>query len=477
MAASKAYNRALKLWATQEYERRFISDRDRGFILSGVGMGKTPTMLTAASDLLADGKKVAIVTKKSLVRQLKDEAARWLPPKYQPVEWEAARFPRDESRPIVLTYDLMNRRIDQVVEVGFDVVLADEAHHLCGGSVVADSFRRVAAPADKAFLFTATPVQDLTGLDLIHLMHAGGFVGVPTPEQHEQHFILDRLGRPTNVDREGRETCQNLIRRYGIRHEATAGMVPTVNYRTHPVPAPPSHHRQRDQRTASRNADCLVPEVVRLLATVYAHHDKAVIFTENFDLLEPLRLALKRAGIGHLAITGKADAKKRADFIRQWASDPNVRVLLGTSVLEQGLNLQRASLVMAVVETYVPQRGDQLAGRIARPGSTFTEVDYAAVHMDIGHEKRKASRSEGKFRLAYELLSKVPTGQELAALESAAVIPSCVHGPLTPRSGVSARTGLPYHGWYCLSRPGPCRPEWHQDTATWDYLSRMATPR
>jgi superfamily II DNA or RNA helicase len=112
----------------------------------------------------------------------------------------------------------------------------------------------------------------------------------------------------------------------------------------------------------------------------------------RIHLFEPLHL-LKRAGIGCLAITGRAEAHKRAAFVRQHSTDPNVKVLLGTSVVEAGLNLQYASLVMSVVETYVPQRGEQLIGRIARPGSAFSEVDYAVVHMDIRHEDRKAARS------------------------------------------------------------------------------------
>jgi hypothetical protein len=103
-------------------------------------------------------------------------------------------MPRDESHLILISYNMLHHRVDLVEAVGPAVVLADEAHHLCGGGDVAKSFQRIAAEADNVVLATATPNQDLAGLDLTNLVRAGGFPDVPTAEQYEQCVFRDDWG-------------------------------------------------------------------------------------------------------------------------------------------------------------------------------------------------------------------------------------------------------------------------------------------
>lgn len=103
--------------------------------------------------------------------------------------------------------------------------------------------------------------------------------------------------------------------------------------------------------------------------------EKVVVFATFINTLKALQNRLQAAGIGYVTIWGlEADKLLRKQRIDQFWDDPNCRILLGTSAIEQSLNLQCARHLINVDTILNPGRMTQLTGRIRRDGSAFKSV-------------------------------------------------------------------------------------------------------
>ncbi|MFD5969288.1 helicase-related protein [Streptomyces sp. NPDC060311] len=103
------------------------------------------------------------------------------------------------------------------------------------------------------------------------------------------------------------------------------------------------------------------------------HHRKLIVFTEHRDTLDYLS---RRIGglIGRpeaiVAIHGGTPRQKRRDIRDAFNQNPDVRVLLATDAAGEGLNLQRAHLMVNYDLPWNPNRIEQRFGRIHRIGQT-----------------------------------------------------------------------------------------------------------
>jgi SNF2 family DNA or RNA helicase len=103
--------------------------------------------------------------------------------------------------------------------------------------------------------------------------------------------------------------------------------------------------------------------------------EKVVVFCQFTRTVEALSDRLTAAGIGHVRFWGREtdkDARQRA--IDSFWEDPDCRVLIGTSAIEQSLNLQVSRFLINVDLILNPARMQQLAGRIRRDGSRYKTV-------------------------------------------------------------------------------------------------------
>ncbi|MDL2077649.1 helicase-related protein [Streptomyces sp. GXMU-J15] len=102
-------------------------------------------------------------------------------------------------------------------------------------------------------------------------------------------------------------------------------------------------------------------------------HRKIIIFTEHRDTLDYLQRKI-RALIGRPAaveaIHGGTPREKRRSIRDQFNQDPDVRVLVATDAAGEGLNLQRAHLMVNYDLPWNPNRIEQRFGRIHRIGQT-----------------------------------------------------------------------------------------------------------
>ena len=103
--------------------------------------------------------------------------------------------------------------------------------------------------------------------------------------------------------------------------------------------------------------------------------EKVVIFANWKNSVRAIQNRLMNAGIGFETIWGENSDKaaRKASVDRFW-DDPSCQVLLGTSAIEQSLNLQCARHLINVDMIPNPARMTQLAGRISRDGSQHKTV-------------------------------------------------------------------------------------------------------
>ncbi len=117
--------------------------------------------------------------------------------------------------------------------------------------------------------------------------------------------------------------------------------------------------------------------------------EKVVVFINFKNGVRALQNRLTRSGVEHVTIWGenKNNAEKFELQQRFW-NDPNCRVLIGTSSIEQSLNLQIARHLINVDMIMNPSRMEQLAGRIRRDGSAYKTV-YVHNLLTIGTQEEK----------------------------------------------------------------------------------------
>ncbi|MBQ1122217.1 DUF3883 domain-containing protein [Streptomyces sp. B15] len=153
---------------------------------------------------------------------------------------------------------------------------------------------------------------------------------------------------------------------------------------------------------------------------------KLIVFTEHRDTLEYLTRRV-RALLGRpesvIAIHGGTARKQRRDLCDAFHQDPDILVLIATDAAGEGLNLQRAHLMVNYDLPWNPNRIEQRFGRIHRIGQT--EVchlwNLVAVDTREGHVfqrlldkiEQQSRAYEGKV---YNVLGELFEGEPLRDL-------------------------------------------------------------
>lgn len=103
--------------------------------------------------------------------------------------------------------------------------------------------------------------------------------------------------------------------------------------------------------------------------------EKVVVFARLKNSIRALQRRLEAQGIGYVTVWGEEnDKNKRAESQERFWEDSNCRVLLGTTAIEQSLNLQVSRHLVNIDMILNPARMEQLAGRIRRDGSAYSHV-------------------------------------------------------------------------------------------------------
>jgi len=131
--------------------------------------------------------------------------------------------------------------------------------------------------------------------------------------------------------------------------------------------------------------------------------DKVVVYAENLPVLKDVTNLLDAAGIGWVKVEGKMSARSREMAITRHRTEPNVRVFLGTKMIERGLNLQHARVLMTLSPSDNPASEEQRARRIRRIGSPCSVAHHVVFLADSDHERARVARLAGKEAMRMSL--------------------------------------------------------------------------
>ena len=151
--------------------------------------------------------------------------------------------------------------------------------------------------------------------------------------------------------------------------------------------------------------DDKLQKLIRLLKSKELDGQKVLIFTEFADTARYLKEQLDRAGIDGVAQVDSATKRNRADIIQCFSpyynntSSPSlaqngrteIRVLISTDVLSEGLNLQDASRMINYDIHWNPVRLMQRIGRVDRRMNPEVERRLVADHPEVASSRGKVS--------------------------------------------------------------------------------------
>jgi superfamily II DNA/RNA helicase len=151
--------------------------------------------------------------------------------------------------------------------------------------------------------------------------------------------------------------------------------------------------------------DDKLQRLVRLLKTKELTKQKVLIFTEFADTARDLKRQLDKADIDDIVQVDSATKTNRADIIQRFSPYYNgistkalaatgrkeLRVLISTDVLSEGLNLQDASRMINYDIHWNPVRLMQRIGRFDRRMNPEIEKGLIADHPEVASSRGKVS--------------------------------------------------------------------------------------
>lgn len=149
--------------------------------------------------------------------------------------------------------------------------------------------------------------------------------------------------------------------------------------------------------------------------------DKVVVFSMWKNGVRAIQNRLMRENIGYETIWGEVSDKRERERARErfW-DDPQCRVLIGTTSIEQSLNLQVARHLINIDMIMNPARMLQLSGRIKRQGSQHRSVYvHNLLTVDTQEERylptleREAAITDSLFGTQNELFAPLPPSELL----------------------------------------------------------------
>lgn len=355
---------------TAVYEQLLPRQPLRFLLADDPGAGKTIMAGLLIKELIARGdlQRCLVVCPGSLVEQWQDELYRRFHLPFEILtndKLEAARTGNWflENHLVIARLDKLSRNEDVQAKLSapdsrWDLIVCDEAHKMSatyfGGEIKYTKrhllCRDVLSPSTRhLLLMTATPHngKEADFQLFMALLDGDRFEGRFRDGVHSAD-VSDLMRRMV------KGICSSSMLRLSFRSAA-------------PTPCPiSSRTRKRGEPPAPyRNQPSVAP--------ISSPSQKLVIFTEHRDTLSYLEqrvstlLGRKEAIV---SIHGGIGREDRTNMQEAFKHDPDVQVLIATDAAGEGINLQRAHLMVNYDLPWNPNRIEQRFGRIHRIGQT-----------------------------------------------------------------------------------------------------------
>ena len=397
-----------RLAAHQQSALAWACDRPMALLADPPGAGKTAVacaLIAHAFDV--DGAvRGTWVTEAHLIPQTLRELRRFLP------GLPSAAWTERRGEPLtVISYDMLTRRTQDLVEFDAQAIVLDEASALKNQGPRADAAKLVIARAWQRLALTATPME-VDAMETYRLLRMLGANKLPSETIFERWLQWQYFGtgdrKATGVRLEALPELRAALAPYVLRREIDElGLeLPDAIEEQRWVPLTPPqqeaylaavHGRNDLQRAQRRDRACMSAagrSAKAEAALGWLKSDKTrrkvVVFAEHLNHLDIVQKQLDGAGIGWVRIDGSHSRGARADAVTAFRDDASVRVLLGTRVLERGIDgLQHAGVLLSLGSSFNPAREAQRVGRLRRPGAAHPVVRHITFLADTEHERRK----------------------------------------------------------------------------------------
>lgn len=411
----------------------WLCSHPRALLADDVGLGKTITGLALIDQLRCleevpsrpTGTRALVITDAALITQWAGEAARFVP--HLKVATADSRAIKSGSHPIwakehpagldvlIVGHEFASRRTEQLDGYDPELVLIDEASALKGGEVRHSAVRALTEPAHRrAVAMTATALET-NPMELWYLLDAVHAPALWPEAWFAEHYVE---WKPAKQLKNGGELAARAlgwlpgaevqVRAYlqdvALRRTSTqAGLVlPEVEEHICWVPLTPEQlkeyqpHEERGGLWGSNKCEEIsrrpCPPAVADWLGARPEVPKAIVYAQNHERLNVLARMLEARRIDFTRIDGTKNDAERERALARFRDDPDTRVLLGSKVLERGLNLQHCRVLLSLDSSWNPAREAQRVGRICRIGSPHASVQHVTFLGDVPITRRKVAQ-------------------------------------------------------------------------------------
>lgn len=423
----------ITLFPHQRVGATFLYDNPRVFLADVPGLGKT-AQVWALIDMLAPlptthQGRVLYVTSATLQESVLDDCRKFLPDTSSAIidgNALASTGTRPPSQVEITSYSKLAKYEHGFAQKRPAVLILDEAAEAKRSPSRRKAILSLTSTANRVIVMTASPYEiDLTNLQgvlsLLGIAHYPGDLtqhGTWRPAyQTPEGFTVP--ARQTGIRHGHMPALQEKVGRYMLRRTPTAVGInlPTVVHRHHDCQLLPAQKHayeragripQASSRQAALTRACNIidgqsAKADELMRQLQSNNERTVVRCESLDLLAEVERRLATAGISHVSIKGDVPLKTRHAIVERYRQDEDLRVLLGSTVIQRGWNLQFVCRCISLTTSWNPEANLQFVGRLARIGSPFTTVEHLVIASATEHERRRTitadRRSEESRRI------------------------------------------------------------------------------
>lgn len=427
----------------------------RGILGDDMGLGKTAQSLSYCQ-ITSEAKRVLVVCPSSVTDNWVIEGKTWAPRltlRTVSSTRECATLATEglaEGEGWVMTWGLFARCRGILVQLGFDTVIADEAHNAKEGTAQRTrALIEIMHDAERRILLTGTEVRSRPQ-ELWTLLHIIDPLAFPCFRRFGERFCapsnkhiahrtirtytgasrlteLNRLMRPYVQRRTKVDACPELPPKARSKLIIHAGR---KFYYDHSLLIEAIN--QEKEKADGGNALALMSEIRKhvglakvapaldWIVQTYAQGEPCIVFLHHNDVHAELRSGLERMkGLRYEAIVGSTPKMKRQEIKERFQAG-EIDVLVGSEAMKEGVTLHRCAYVLHLERWWTPgdeDQGDDRAYRIGQARPVFCTTLHIAGSFDdyvdalLENKRAIVDQIQSRTSIQRELLSTLRRGK------------------------------------------------------------------
>lgn len=410
----------LELYPFQKAGVAFVEAADgRALIGDDMGLGKTIQAIAYLA-LHPELRPAVLIVPATVTINWANECAKWMP--------NASCFriknSKDEIPPgteiVIVTYDLMRRRSEELTEMGFKALVADECHMVKNPKAKrTETFLKIAENADSIICLSGTPIKNRpvefhTSLKLLRPSDFGNwFRFVERYCGAYQNRYGWQIGGASNTEELSARLKDVMVRRLKTQ---VLTELPEKTRQTVPIELDGKQSRAYSKAVKSAydaaggaahleviNAmrqwvgNFKVNTAVEWVKEFKEQSKPVLVFAHHKAVLDALQSACRSAGVVEGRIDGSVSQEERARLVASFQAGELDAMLISTLAGGVGITLTAAADVLFVERAWTPGDEEQAEDRCYRIGQeNAVTIRYLVVEGTVDemmHELIDSKRS------------------------------------------------------------------------------------